>query len=75
MKYNIEGQIDFFSELYKSLDEVDKTDTDNNICLITNEPLTENFVQLECKHKFNYIPLYNDLVNHKRKFNYLQMSQ
>ena len=32
-KYNIEGNIDFFSELYKSLDEDDnknKVESDNN---------------------------------------------
>lgn len=72
MKYNIEGGINFFEELYKSLDNEEEDKPDCNICLITNKPLTEKFVELECKHKFNYIPLYNDLVNHKKKFNYLE---
>jgi len=69
--YNIEGNIDFYNELYKSLDIDDNLD-DENTCLITNEPLTNNFVQLQCKHKFNYFPLYNDIKNHKQKFNTLE---
>jgi len=53
-------------------------DSDNNIdeqsaqvCLITNTPLTKHFVELECKHAFNYVPLFKDLVNHKTKFSTL----
>jgi len=74
-KYNIEGGIDFFSELYKSLDIVEneeKTDEDNNLCLITNKPLTDYFVKMGCGHQFNYIPLYNDIKNHKYKFNNME---
>lgn len=74
MKYNIEGNINFFSELYKSLDEEEdqnKKESDN-ICLITNKPLIDKFVELNCGHKFNYIPLYNDIYNHKKKFNNME---
>lgn len=74
-KYNIEGGIDFFSELYKSLENEEnkfKTEDDNNLCLITNQPLTDKFVKMECGHKFNYVPLFNDLVNHKKKFNNME---
>lgn len=76
-KYYIEGGIDFFSELYKSLDNEEnncKTEEDNNLCLITNQPLIDKFVKMECGHKFNYIPLFNDLVNHKKKFNNMEGS-
>ena len=66
-KYIIEGGINFFDELYKSLDDDDVEE--NNICLISNEPLTDNYFQMECGHKFNYIPLYYDIKNHKQKFN------
>ena len=75
MKYKIEGNIDFFSELYKSLDIEDnqnKIESDNNLCLITNQQLTEKFVELNCSHKFNYLPLYNDIYNHKKKFNNME---
>ena len=74
-KYNIEGGIDFFAELYKSLDIDDceeKNEDDKNRCLITNQLLTDKYIVLECNHKFNYIPLYNDLVNHKGKFNFME---
>jgi hypothetical protein len=76
-KYNIEGNIDFFSELYKSLDiseNSEKTSEDDNLCLITGEPLVDYFVKLNCGHKFNYIPLYNDIKNHKQKFNSMESS-
>ena len=74
-KYNIEGGIDFFAELYKSLDvdePEEKTEDDKNKCLITNQPLIDKYVTLNCGHKFNYVPLYNDLVNHKKKFNHME---
>lgn len=70
-KYNIEGGLKFFEELYNSLDNEEIFDEDNR-CLITNEPLSDKFVELECKHKFNYIPLYYDVLNHKKKFNCLE---
>jgi hypothetical protein len=74
-KYNIEGDIDFFAELYKSLDNEEnnsKTEEDDNLCLISNQILIDKFVKMECGHKFNYIPLFNDLVNHKKKFNNME---
>jgi hypothetical protein len=70
--YNIEGNIDFYSELYKSLDKDDNNLDDENLCLITNEPLVNLYVTLQCNHKFNYIALYNDIKNHKQKFNALE---
>jgi len=73
-KYNIEGNIDFFSELYKSLDDTNNSESDNNCCLITTHLLTDKFVELNCGHKFNYIPLYNDIFNHKKKFNNMEGS-
>lgn len=65
------SDIDFennVSEFYKCLHEFtsknndldsEKNDQDKkeNICLISNEPLTEFFITLPCNHKFNYIPL------------------
>ena len=74
-KYNIEGGIDFFGELYKSLDvndNINKTEEDDNLCLITYQALQDKFVQLECGHKFNYTPLYLDIKNHKQKFNNME---
>jgi hypothetical protein len=42
---------------------------DTNICLITKEPLEPNHITLSCNHKFNYVPLYNEVVNQKNKQN------
>jgi hypothetical protein len=74
--YIIEGNFDFYKELYESLE--DDSDNNNNmdqlsaqVCLISNTPLTKHFVELECKHTFNYMPLFKDLVNHKTKFSSL----
>ena len=65
------GSVNFYEELYKSLDQPAET-SDIDQCLITSSPLTENWVQLECNHKFNYVPLYNDILNHKKTFNRLE---
>lgn len=75
--YKIEGGINFFAELYKSLDVEEskyKTEEDTNKCLISNQPLIDKFVQLSCGHKFNYMPLFLDIKNHKQKFNGLESS-
>ena len=75
MKYNIEGGLNFFEELYKSLDDEDDSNVeDKNVCLITNKPLCDKFVEMTCGHKFNYIPLYLDIKNHKQKFNGMEGS-
>jgi len=72
-KYIIEGNIDFYDELYKSFDHNDDNlDNSVELCLISNTPLTKYFVKLECGHSFNYIPLYNDIVNHKKKYNNME---
>jgi len=66
--FEIEGNINFYEEINKK----DDLDNDDNICLITYLPLREDFVELECHHKFNYEPLYNDIINHKNVFNKLE---
>jgi len=75
MKYIVEGNINFFEELYNSLDNGnDNIQIIENCCLITNEPLKDNYVKLNCGHCFNYVPLYYDLCNHKKKFNSMEAS-
>jgi hypothetical protein len=69
-KYFIEENINFYEELYKSLDKEDKND--DSVCLISNQPLTENYVTMCCGHKFNYQPLFYDILNHKKKFNSME---
>ena len=76
MKYKIEENIDFYSELHKMIEDEsydqNKWSDDKELCLITNDVLTENYVKLECGHTFNYLPLYKDILNHKKKFNFME---
>jgi len=68
IKYNIEGNINFYDELFKSLDD-DSDDEDNEmICQITGSALSNKFVTLECKHKFNYNALYTEICRQKYVF-------
>jgi hypothetical protein len=75
MSYIVEGNLNFFDELNNSLDIEEneyKSEVDDNLCLITYQPLTLHNIELMCGHKFNYTPLYLDLVNHKQKFNEME---
>ena len=58
MNYTIEENIDFYSELNKE----DNNETDNK-CMLTDQPLSDNYITLPCNHKFNYIPLYHEVSN------------
>ena len=43
-----------------------ETNTDKeSLCEITNSTLEDNYIQLSCGHKFNYIPLYNEIKYQK----------
>lgn len=67
LKYKIEGNLNFYDELNKMLlDEDNETESDN-ICLLSKDKLEPNHITLECKHKFNYLPLYKEVVNQKTK--------
>jgi len=59
----------FNNELNKLLNENTEVNDENNLCLISNTPLTENYVTLNCNHKYNYIALFKDICNEKSKAN------
>ena len=40
-------------------------DDQDNYCLLTKEPLDNIHIKLECGHKFNYVPLYREVVMQK----------
>jgi len=61
----IEENYNFFEELSKELNSDTKNNNDN-ICMITHEPLTYNSIKLPCNHKFNYYALYNELCLHNQ---------
>lgn len=76
VKYKIEGGIDFFKEL-KNITAKQNNDTnlpslsltieDKPVekCLITDEKLCKDHITLKCGHKFNYIPLYKEVLFQK----------
>jgi hypothetical protein len=68
--YEIEGNVDFFKELKQmgstpyetvSLEVEDNTAK----CLITDDKLRKDHVTLKCGHRFNYIPLFKEVLFQK----------
>lgn len=59
------------------IDEIDLSiESDNQKCLISYENLDSDSVELICGHKFNYIPLINDVfkqkfIFRKKKYKYI----
>jgi hypothetical protein len=41
----------------------------NKYCLISGEPLINNYITLDCNHMFNFNELYNEVVQQKAKYN------
>ena len=77
-KYVIDGDSDgviesnFFSQLKNMFLECKDDNNDNNknenqgdCCLLTKEPLHPIHIVLECGHKFNYVPIYREIVAQK----------
>mgnify|MGYP000293564520 CR=1 FL=1 len=73
--YEVENDIDFFKELKKithdksdissaSTSHVTESDTAPR-CLITDEKLRKDHIVLECGHKFNYVPLFKEVLFQK----------
>ena len=52
----------FYENLYKSLNEDDDVNQDLK-CLITYEDLDNNHIELDCGHKFNYKPIYLEVIS------------
>jgi len=72
-QYQIEDNINFYEELNKSLnDDTDTSTSEILTCLITNLPLEEDHITLNCNHKFNYDAIYHDILNHKTKYNIME---
>ena len=66
--------------LFKSIVNLNDTSNNyNNMCLITNENLDSNYIKLDCGHKFNYVPLFNEVIYQKKKKildnNYLKINE
>ena len=61
--YIIENNIDFYEELKKC--QTSKIKLEEKICLLSHEPLTDNYITFPCNHTFNYIPLCKDIISSK----------
>lgn len=81
MNYVIEDGMDFFAELAKD-DNKESEQKDDNVheeggidkpevgeCLLSGEPLARNNITLRCNHKFNYCPLFHEVVRQKTIYN------
>jgi hypothetical protein len=65
-EYEVEGDIDFFNEL-KQMTAASTAPTASTAprCLITDEPLRRDHITLQCGHRFNYVPLFKDVLFQK----------
>lgn len=77
--YEIEGGVDFFKELKQMKPSVAATaatatattataataTATTERCLITDEKLQKDHITLKCGHKFNYIPLFKEVIFQK----------
>ncbi len=81
INYIVEDNFDFYKELYNEDDVVvndgdnSKINNDDNICLISKLALDHNHISLPCNHKFNFIPLYNEIKSQKVNVNRLETSR
>ena len=74
-EYEVEGGIDFFSQLKEMASQAPAPLADDTSatadtattprCLITDEPLRPDHITLQCGHKFNYVPLFKDVLFQK----------
>jgi len=58
---------ELFNKIINMEDEDNENDSHNDVCLITNMKLEDNYIELDCRHKFNYIPLYNEIMYQKTR--------
>lgn len=74
MNYIIEDGIDFNKILMEAVCSDDK-ESKKDKCLISQNPLNTNHVSLECKHKFNYSDIFNEVCKQKKHKNLLEIQQ
>ena len=65
---------DFNNKLLKML--CDNSDEDeDNLCLITSLPLENDSIELVCKHRFNYKPLFSEITRQKNNYSKLETTR
>ena len=68
INYKLAENINFYDELYKSLDDDDTDIDETKLCQITGLELKDRFVTLNCKHVFNYDAIYTEICKQKFEF-------
>ena len=75
---NENNVLDYFQMCLNEEDD-DEEISDNFMnekrCLITSDKLIDNYVTLPCGHKFNYKPLYQEIVCQKVNPNHLEITK
>ncbi len=68
---------DFNKQLYMMMTQEEEIiDKENeNVCLITNNKLTDNYIKLICNHTFNYKAIFNEVKKQKIKYNHLEVTR
>lgn len=81
---NSSQSINFFQELSKIVNtktssnasnasnnttHFQESESNSDICLISKEKLHPNHITLSCNHKFNYLPIYKEVLYQKNKLN------
>ena len=56
--------INLFSKLLEK--EINANNTYSNICLISKELLDNTQICLPCNHKYNYYPIYREVINQRK---------
>jgi len=72
---DVDIECNFFAELKKMLNHSEKDDNthtshnesenQDHCCLLTKEPLQTIHIVLACGHKFNYVPIYREVIAQK----------
>ena len=68
-------QASFNKILKSSLENTDSDEENANICLISHEALSQNPIELSCKHKFLYKNIFNEIIQQKSGTNHLEIQK
>ena len=67
MEINDENEL-FNLLLAKAMLNEEENEDEEEICLISNEKLGKYKITLPCNHSFNYVALYNEILNQKNNW-------
>lgn len=59
----------FFDDIFTLMNENNDVNNDKKTCLISQEPLLDEHITLECGHKFNYLDILTEVIEQKQNKN------